>query len=342
MLKNHPRSWAAAAALAFLTLGGCDTRQEVFFSGKTMGTTYHITVVGGFFNRAQGLAAKIEQRLAQINASMSVYQADSEISRFNALARPGEPFPISQDFLQVMIVAEELHRLTGGAWDGTVAPLVNLWGFGSKTDLRRVPTAAEIAQCRATLGFDQILVSEDGYLVKRKPAVTLDLGSIAKGYGVDQIAELIRANGFSDFLVEIGGEVFAAGLRRDGKQWRVGINRPEPDGPPDAVYTVVTLQEKALATSGDYRNFFEVDGVHYAHVIDPQTGYPVANGVVSASVVSDTCTFADGLATALMVMGPGRGVALVNRLEATECLIVVREKDGRLTEFVSDAFHSVD
>jgi thiamine biosynthesis lipoprotein len=307
-----------------------------------MGTTYHITVITGFFNRAPGLAAKIEERLEQINASMSVYRADSEISRFNALAQSGEPFPISRDFMQVMVVAENLHRLTGGAWDGTVAPLVDLWGFGSKTNHKRVPTAAEIARCRATLGFDQILVSEDGYLVKRKPAVTLDLGSIAKGYGVDQIAELIRANGFVDFLVEIGGEVFAAGLRRDGKQWRVGINRPDPASPPDAVYKVVTLQEKALATSGDYRNFFEVDGVHYAHVIDPQTGYPVANGVVSASVLSDTCTFADGLATALMVMGPGPGVALVNRQEATECLIVVRQKDGRLTEFISDGFRSAD
>jgi thiamine biosynthesis lipoprotein len=325
-----------------LILGGCDTRQEVLLTGKTMGTTYHITVITGFFNRAPGLAAKIEERLEQINASMSVYRADSEISRFNALAQSGEPFPISRDFMQVMVVAENLHRLTGGAWDGTVAPLVDLWGFGSKTNHKRVPTAAEIARCRATLGFDQILVSEDGYLVKRNPAVTLDLGSIAKGYGVDQIAELIRANGFADFLVEIGGEVFAAGLRRDGKQWRVGINRPDPASPPDAVYKVVTLQEKALATSGDYRNFFEVDGVHYAHVIDPQTGYPVANGVVSASVLSDTCTFADGLATALMVMGPGPGVALVNRQEATECLIVVRQKDGRLTEFISDGFRSAD
>jgi len=338
MLKILRRLCAALAALVLLTFGGCDTRKEVLFSGKTMGTTYHITVISGFFDRAHGLAAKIDDRLEQINASMSIYRSDSEISRFNALARSAAPFPISRDFLQVMVVAQDLYRLTGGAWDGTVAPLVNLWGFGSKTNEKRMPTAAEIQQCRSTLGFDQITLSEDGYLVKKNPAVTLDLGSIAKGYGVDQIAELIRKNGITDFLVEIGGEVFAAGFRQDGKPWRVGINRPDPESPPDAVYKVVALHDEALATSGDYRNFFEVEGLRYSHVIDPQTGTPVANGVVSVSVLADTCTFADGLATALMVMGPVEGIALVNRLEATECLIMVREKDGSLTEFVSDGF----
>lgn len=321
-------------------LAGCDSRKEVLFSGKTMGTTYHIKVVTGFFNRANGLDQKIDERLRQINASMSTYIPGSEISRFNAMGQVGVPVAISEDFLQVMVVADDLYRLTGGAWDGTVAPLVNLWGFGSKTTVKKVPTPEEIQQCRATLGFDQISLSEEGYLLKKHGAVTLDLGSIAKGYGVDQIAELIRKNGITDFLVEIGGEVFASGLRRDGKPWRVGINRPEPGGPQEAVYKVINLYEDALATSGDYRNFFEVDGVHYSHVLDPQTGYPVTNGVVSVSVLSDTCTFADGLATALMVMGPADGIALVNRLAATECLILVREKDGRFTEFVSDGFKS--
>jgi thiamine biosynthesis lipoprotein len=182
----------------------------------------------------------------------------------------------------------------------------------------------------------------EGRLSKTRPSVSLDLASVAKGYGVDAIAALIRNRGFSDYLVEIGGEVYAAGVRIDGQPWRIGINKPDSGAPFDQVYRVVTLQDRAFATSGDYRNYFEIDGRRYAHIIDPRTGYPVSNGVISVSVTAETCALADGLATALVVMGPSAGLDLVNRLPGVECLIITRDDQNRLHDFTSQGFRTVD
>jgi thiamine biosynthesis lipoprotein len=199
-----------------------------------------------------------------------------------------------------------------------------------------------VQQRLATVGFDAVKIVDGRYLVKRKAAVSLDLASIAKGYGVDQIAVLLRNAGIEDFLVEIGGEVYAAGHRKDRRPWRVGINDPRKEAPPDRVYRVVELTGKAMATSGDYRNFFVSGGKTYSHVIDPRSGYPAANGVVSASVLAADCTVADGLATALMVMGPHAGIKLIDRLEGVAALIVVMQADGSLADHFSQAFPARD
>jgi thiamine biosynthesis lipoprotein len=174
--------------------------------------------------------------------------------------------------------------------------------------------------------------------VKNLATVTLDLNSIAKGFAVDRVCGLLAAGGYKNYLVEIGGEVYAAGVRADGKNWRVGINRPQKDAAIDEVYKAVSLADQALATSGDYRNFFEIDGVRYSHVIDPRSGYPVSNGVVSVSIIAENCTLADGLATAIMVMGPAKGIQLVNQLNNVECFIIVEKPDGRLIDFYSTGF----
>ncbi len=323
----------------FLYLGGCGVKKEVLISGKTMGTTYHIKVVTGYFKNLESLKRKIDLRLEEINRSMSTYIKDSEISSFNAKKNPEEKFDASDDFLHVMIIAENLYKLTDGAWDGTIKPLIDLWGFGV-LEKRRIPPKEEINNLLPDIGFGHIEISSNGYIVKRKASISLDLASIAKGYGVDQIAELIRINGIENFLVEIGGEVYASGFRKDGKRWRVGINRPHKDAPFDQVYKIVSLHDNALATSGDYRNFFEMDGKRYSHVLDPRTGYPVSNRVVSVTIIADTCTFADGLATAVMVLGHEKGLELVNRLEGVECLIVVEKKDGTFIDFYSKGFKS--
>ena len=170
---------------------------------------------------------------------------------------------------------------------------------------------------------------------KTDPHTTLDLGSIAKGYGVDQVARLLEEHRIGNFLVEIGGEVFAAGRRKDGQKWKIGINTPRKDAPPDQLYQVVQLSDQACATSGDYRNFFEIDGRRYSHVIDPRTGYPVANGIVSVSIIAGDCTFADGLATAVMVVGIQEGMALIDSLKGVEGLIVTRENGGALKNYFS-------
>lgn len=317
---------------------GVATQTEHLIVGRTMGTTYHITVVTEATERLNGLKEKIDRRLDAINQVFSTYIKDSEISRFNALKAAGQKFPVSDDFIQVMRVAGKIHQLSEGAWDGTVNPLVDLWGFGPRQRQPQKPPEAEIKALMQTIGFDRIRVVEPNFLVKDLAAVTLDLNSIAKGFAVDQVSGLVAAGGFENYLVEIGGEIYAAGFRADGKKWRVGINLPRKDAALNEVYKAVSIANRAFATSGDYRNFFEIGGVRYSHVIDPRSGYPVSSGVVSVSVIADNCTLADGLATAIMVMGAEKGLQLVNRLENVECVIVVETPDGRLVDFYSAGF----
>jgi len=303
-----------------------------------MGTTYHVTAITTGAGSIDGLQAKIEGRLDEVNRSLSTWIEESEISRFNRLREVGAEFPISEDFLQVMTAAAEIFATSDGAWDGTVRPLVDLWGFGPGGPVLSAPSAEGIAAAKAEVGFDKIEIRPLGALVKRHPSVTVDLSSIAKGYGVDAVAEVMRGEGFTDFLVEIGGEVSAAGARRDGGAWRVGINRPDPEVDPDEVYLVVPLVGRALATSGDYRSYVLEDGIRRSHVIDPRSGQPVADGVVSASVLAPSCMQADGLATAVMVMGAEAGLALVERLDDVEALVLVERQGGFLEEHASSGF----
>jgi thiamine biosynthesis lipoprotein len=328
-----------AISISFLlAYADCKADEEHLIQGQTMGTFYRIRIVTAASGGMSGLKEKIERRLVEINRSMSTYIPESEISRFNAFHQTGVKFKISDDFYQVMRVAEKVYQLSDGAWDGTVNPLVDLWGFGRKDLKTVIPAKTEILRRLASVGFRHIEVAASGYLIKKRAQITIDLSSIAKGYGVDAIAAVLRKEDFENFLVEIGGEIFAAGRRKDGGQWRIGINRPQKNAAPNAVYKVVNLQDKAFATSGDYRIFFEVDGVRYSHVIDPSTGYPVSNGVVSVSVLASDCTLADGLATAVMVMGPRKGLALINRLDEVEGLIVVEKSNGTLVDYPSTGF----
>ncbi len=317
-----------------------DAKREHLIEGRTMGTTYHIKVVTGSLKGVGGwdLKEKINARLDEINQVFSIYIKDSEISRFNALSTAGEKFQVSDDFMQVMRVARKIYQISEGAWDGTVNPLVDLWSFGPTKREPQMPPAGEIQTLLLKIGFDRIQIVDPNFLVKNLAAVTLDLNSIAKGFAVDEVSRLITDAGFENYLVEIGGEVYGAGVRPDGKNWRVGINRPQKDAAFNEVYKAVSIYNQAFATSGDYRNFFEIDGVRYSHVIDPRTGYPVTNGVVSVSIIADNCTLADGLATAIMVMGAEKGIALVNRLENVECFIIVEKSDGRLVDFYSARF----
>ena len=323
--------------VALLLAASACGKTEHALAGRTMGTTYAVKVVTGYFGSVSGLQEQIDRRLHEINQSMSPYLKDSEISRFNRLQEVGTEFPISVDFLRVMQLAARIYELSEGAWDGTVNPLVDLWGFGRAGRRDQRPPAETVAALLDDIGFKKIEIRDSGALVKRQATVTLDLSSIAKGYGVDQVAEVLRQAGFTDFLVEIGGEVYAAGVRTDGRPWRVGINRPKTDARFDEVYKVVTLQNQAFATSGDYRNFFVENGVRYSHIIDPQTGYPVAHGVVSVSILADHCALADGLATAVMVMGAEKGLSLINRLDRVHGLIIVELPDGTLMDHPSKA-----
>ena len=327
------------AVVIFLTTTGYNVKKEHLISGKTMGTTYHIKVLAGVFESISDLKDQIDERLRAVNQSMSTYIGESEISRFNSFRQEREPFPVSDDFFRVVTAGQKLHRLTQGAWDGTVNPLVNLWGFGVSEKKDPIPNDREIKALLEDVGFEHIEISDKKYLVKRRANVTLDFGSIAKGYAVDEVANLLKERGIGNYLVEIGGEIFASGTRNDGAPWRLGINMPKIDAPKDQIYGVVSLSGKALATSGNYRNFFVKNGIRYSHIIDPRTGLPVKSCVVSASVLANDCLLADGLATALVVLSPQNGIALINRLSNVECLILCEEKDGALKEYASDGFH---
>ncbi len=301
-------------------------QKEYTITGKTMGTFYRIKFLSSQTLSTQLWQKKVDLRLKEVNARLSMYQKDSEISRFNR-SPENKAFKLSKDFHQVLIQCEILYKRTHGAWDGTVKPLVDLWGFGTKGRSNTLPDHQQIKNTLEHIGFNKLILG-DRTLVKLTPDITLDLGSIAKGYGVDEIARLFAMAGLENYLVEIGGELKGAGKNKKGTPWVVGISKPDKKGLNPGLYQVVSLDNMAVATSGNYRNFFEKGGKTFSHIIDPKTGYPVGNQVVSASIIAGTCTLADGLATALMVMDVDQGIELVNRMDNTECLIIKKQGEN--------------
>ena len=312
--------------------------REYTLSGKTMGTFYTLKFISTQKPSLPLWKARVDKRLKDINKRLSMYDPESELSLFNR-QRAGLPVKVSSDFYATLSTAKNLHGLTKGAWDGTIKPLVDLWGFGTKKRTNQVPEADKIAMALSKTGFQHIDIKERQRVFKTRE-VTLDLGSIAKGYGVDALARLFTTSGIRDVLVEIGGELFGSGKNKKGEPWSVGISKPDKQYAKQDLYKIVRLNNRAIATSGNYRNFFEINKKTYSHIINPKTGFPVDNHIVSASVISKDCTFADGLATALMVMDIDKGIKLVNRLEDTECLII-QKKDQKLINYISENFNDL-
>ncbi len=312
--------------------------KQYTISGKTMGTYYTIKLISNKAVSVSSLKQKVDMRLKEVNKKLSMYDTESELSEFNQI-EVGTPFNISSDFFTIILSAEKLYHLTQGSWDGTVKPLVDLWGFGIKKRKNIIPDSQQINTALLNTGFNHIQIKQPRVILKLK-AITLDLGSIAKGYGVDTIADLLSTSRIKHFLVEIGGELRASGKNKKGKNWSVGISKPDKFFANQDLYKIIQLKNSAIATSGNYRNFFELNGKTYSHIIHPKTGFPVDNNIVSASVVSKACTFADGLATALMVMDIQKGLSLVNQIEGTECLII--QKNGeKFTGHYSKNFHTL-
>lgn len=313
-------------------------KKQYAVSGKTMGTYYRIKFIAKDDIPRSIWQKRVDTRLRNVNRKLSMYDPKSELSDFNR--QPTQtPVKISNDFFTIIKTAQKIHSLTNGAWDGTIKPLVDLWGFGINKNKHNIPSPDSIQNALSRTGFSHIQITEERQ-VKKNRQVTLDLGSIAKGYGVDAIADLFVSLGVSNFLVEIGGELYASGKNFKKKDWSVGITRPEKKYINQNLYAAVYLKNQGIATSGNYRNFFEIKGKTYSHIINPETGYPVDNMIVSASVVAKNCTFADGLATALMVMDLQKGIDLVNSLEGTECLILQRV-NGNLLQHESKNFKTL-
>lgn len=332
-------TWCAAVSLAALLCASCSgaAAPGLAFGGATMGTAYSVVVADPPASMdAAALRAGVEEVLERIEASMSNWRQDSELSRFNRL-RSEDWMPVSPALAEVVAAAQEVSRATGGAFDVTVGPLVDLWGFGPRGGVVDVPAPAAVAEARARVGYAQLHVRRDPpALRKTLPDLEVDLSAIAKGYGVDAVAAWLRGQGLTDFLVEIGGEVVARGERAGGGPWRVGIERPEPGA--TRVERVVLLRDQALATSGDYRNYFEIDGTRYAHAIDPASGRPVRHPPAAVSVLAPDCMTADAWATALMVLGRERGVPLA-RTHGLEVL-VVEMRGGNLRSYATPGFEA--
>jgi thiamine biosynthesis lipoprotein len=269
-----------------------------------MGTTWHVTYVdSGHLVREGEILAGIEARLEEVNASMSTYREDSEISRLNT-APLDTWVDVSLPFYTVLSTALEVGRSSGGAYDVTVGPLVNLWGFGPQSGPDKVPDPALIATLLQQVGQEKLRLDREGLRVKKLADLSLDFSSLAKGYAVDQVALWLEEQGITRYLVEVGGEMRAAGLSGRGDPWRIAIEQPEIDA--HGVAAALELSDMAIATSGDYRNYFELAGQRYSHSIDPRTGFPVAHELVSVTVVHASAMVADAWATALIVLGPQR------------------------------------
>jgi thiamine biosynthesis lipoprotein len=273
------------------------------FSGDTMGTRYRVTVVGQVKPELQ---SKVDARLAKINSLMSTYDLDSELSRFNQ-SRNRDWFEVSNETALVVEFALQVAEKTDGAFDPTIGPAVNLWGFGPAGRRKEPPTAAEVENVRSKIGYQQIVVRQEPPAIqKTNPEVYLDLSAVAKGYAVDEISELLADQGFDSYLVAIGGEIRACGMKPDGNKWKIGIEEPDQAGKP--VQRSVPLVDMAISTSGDWRNSFQHDRVRYSHVIDPCTAKPVAHELASVTVFAKSSMEADAWSTALMVMGDEQGI----------------------------------
>ncbi|HEY0963994.1 MAG TPA: FAD:protein FMN transferase [Pseudomonadales bacterium] len=275
-----------------------------------MGTTWQVNLVAPDDDAIRDTRVAIVDLLAQLDrAVFSTWTPDSELSKLNASA-PGVAHSVSRSMLAVLALAQDIHARSRGAFDISIGPLVNLWGFGPRA-VDGIPGEQAIADAQARTGLGALLVDRVAGTVTYEKTLTLDLSGIAKGYAVDAVADLLLAQGFTDFLVEIGGELRLQGHAADGSNWVVAIERPQ-GGMPEAFARIDSGGEAiALAGSGDYRNFREVDGKRYSHEIDPRTGMPVTHALASVTVISDTAAEADAWATALMVLGPeeGRDVA---------------------------------
>jgi len=321
------RAQGLILASPFISLAACDgagARKPTVIRGATMGTTYSVVIPrqsGGIDGRA--LKSDISRALETVNAQMSTYRADSELSRFNA-AGADAPFAVSPDTARVVGQALDIGRMTDGAFDPTIGPLVDLWGFGPPGGRRGVPSEGEIEDVYAQVGYRGVAALDaPPALFKDRPRARIDLSGIAKGFGVDKVARLLERSGVGYYLVEIGGEVRSRGYSPRGDAWRVGIERP--DGA--LRRRIVGLDGLGLATSGNYRIFFESEGVRYPHIIDPRSGRPVGHGLASVTVIAQTAMQADALSTALMVMGPKDGFELA-RENAIAAFFIARTDSG--------------
>ena len=318
------------------TLAACSEPPPVFHaSGSTMGTTYSVKIADAVDSaKGESLRDAFDALLLEVNQTLSTYIPDSELSRFNQSQETGWQAS-SEGLMTVVTAAQSISTDSDGAFDVTVGPLVNLWGFGPEFKPDQRPDEAEIDRARARIGYHHLHTDESQRLLKKdRSDLYVDLSAIAKGYGVDRLAAYLDSQGFHNYLVEIGGEVFCKGYKENGDHWQIAVEKPLVGE--RSILRVVPLADQAMATSGNYRNFFELDGTRYAHTLNPQTGWPVQHDLLSVTVLSSSTMQADGWATALMVLGVEKGYDLAMRKNLA--VLFVRGSESGIQQTLTPAF----
>lgn len=294
-------------------------------TGFIFGTTYSIT-----YQNNKDLQAEIEAEMNEVDAALSPFNKRSIITAVNN----NHQVKLNQKFMQVFNLAENISHETDGAFDITVAPLVNEWGFGFRKGVN--PTKHVIDSLRQIVGYQKVALI-NGKVVKKDPRINLDCSGIAKGYGSDCVANLLRRHGIENFMVEIGGEIVTAGVNPDRVPWKIGVTKPvdNPTQQNGELQTVLNVTDKAMATSGNYRNFYYKGGRKYAHTIDPKTGYPVQHNILSSTVIADNCATADAYATAFMVLGLNKAKVILQRHPELMAYFIYSDKNGKNTVWFS-------
>lgn len=299
--------------------------------GTIFGTMYHAKYLCD-----EDLRAEIEAALHEVDASLSMFNPQSTISRINR----NETCQADEMLSEVLQLSYRISTATGGAFDPTVAPLVNAWGFGFKSG--QLPDSTQVDSLRALVGLSAIHLQGDS-ITKDKPLAILDFSAIAKGYGVDKAAEVLRSHGIQDFMVEIGGEVVAEGINEKGNSWRIGINKPDDDSTSTntELQDIVALSAGAIATSGNYRNYYISQGRKIAHTINPLTGYPAQQDILSSTVMAPTCAEADGFATAFMVLGMEEARRVLRSQPQLEAYFIYSDDEGHYRTWCTEGFKSL-
>ena len=294
-------------------------------AGLIFGTTYSVT-----YQCDEDLQKEIESELKKVDAEFSMFNSQSVVARLNN----GEKPELSNDFIDVFKLARQVSEDTNGAFDITVAPLVNAWGFGFKHE--QMPTKEQVDSLRQLIGY-QYVTLKDKTIEMQKPGMMLDFSAIAKGYGVDVVARLLEHHDIKNYMVEIGGEITTRGINPERVPWRIGVNKPNEDALDESheLQTILNVTDKSMATSGNYRNFYVKEGKKYAHTIDPKTGYPVQHTLLSATVLTDRCSKADAYATSFMVLGMDGAKQILERHKELMAYLIYTDSKGNLAVWYS-------
>ena len=325
--------YSAFFGLVLTVLVSCSSSNETLhIAGNTMGTTYHVTIVNPGLNQ-QSVEPEAEQLLQALNQQMSTYIESSELSALNR-AELGVWLPVSRELFEVLELSQVIAGESGGAFDVTLGPVVNLWGFGPDSTDNKVPSTEQIEALLSKTGMNTYELDSTQSTVRKLKPIYIDLSAIAKGYAADKLANMLTAKGYQNYLIEIGGELRVSGKSSRDLPWRLAIEQPTLI--PGEVFQAMAVSNGGIATSGDYRNFFEVEGIRYSHTIDPDTGSPVNHQLASVTVIAQTAAAADAWATALNVLGTCKGLALAEQLKLPAYFI--SNKNGDFVAQYSQAF----